>query len=256
MLFTDILGTLRRQWLLVLLGLMVTAGCGLATLESVPPTYTVEAGVLLLPPQSSVPAGANPLLAMGGLGAAVDVLARALQDDQNVRALQDQGADADFTVIHDLTTSAPVLQVTSSGDNPADALRTLDIVTGSVPTVLSKVQEGLEMGKSSYITSTVVTRDTEPRIVRKGQIRILVAVLALGGLSTIFVAALVDALLTRRETRRVQQFDELPPPHTHEERSDIDGQSRATPLHPTVRTFSRRRRSQATPSVGDRPKAR
>ena len=205
MLFTEMLGMLRRRWLIVVLGLMLTTAASVGVFKVVHPDYTLTREVLLLPPQSETPAGTNPLLALGGLNSAVDVLARALSDDANITDVRAQGATGTFTTTRDQTTSAPMLQVSVTTDTQAEAQKTVGILTAVVPARLSSLQGDLGVPQASHVTSTVLTDNTQPEASRKSQLQAVVGIFALGVLATILLASLIDRMSSRRGDRAVRR---------------------------------------------------
>ncbi len=197
MFFADLRGVLRRRWWLLLLGLVGTCGVGAVAYSFVPATYETQAWVLLLPPQSAVPVGGNPLLGLGGLSATSQVVSRAVSDDTSLAALKAAGATGDVVIGADPTTSAPVLLVDVVDNTEAGARRTLGLAVASIPPKLVSLQSGSEVRPSAYITSQLLASQANPEPVRKSQTRATAAAVAIGLVLTLFLAALVDALLLR-----------------------------------------------------------
>ncbi|MEO8830122.1 hypothetical protein [Lapillicoccus sp.] len=215
MFVADLRGALVRRWYAVLACLLLTGGLVVAGAKLVHASYQAQAWVLLLPPQSSVPTGSNPYLALGGLSASAQVVSRAMTDDTAVAAYKAAGVTSEFTVGSDVTTSAPVILVTAANVDAARARADLDVIVNTVAPTLVALQTGTEVRPSAYITSRILAQDRDPVPDRKAQTRAVVAAAGLGlGLSIVLVV-LLDALLLRRAR-----------PHRHLHRI---GRSRARP---------------------------
>ena len=120
MYLSDLRGPLVRRWYIVLLGLLATAGLGMAAATAFPATYAAKANVVFLPPKSAVGDTGNPYLALGGLDTAASVVAHAMSDSATVHALAESGVSG-FTIEPDLAAGGPVLLVTADGATPRAA---------------------------------------------------------------------------------------------------------------------------------------
>ena len=235
MFLNDVLGALKRRWYVTVVGALVGVVACFASFTFIGPSYVSISRVLLVPPQSSVPQGGNPLLSLNGMTSTVDVVARALTDEASRKRIEAAGSRATFEANTDRTTSGPVLEITSTATNPNDSLNTLEIVTETVPPTLLILQQGLEVREASYITSTVITRDFEPKSLRTTQIRALVGVFALCVMATLLGAAFLDALILRRQNNRAvtlaviddEDEDEVLPSDTSLRRRDTTQRHRA-----------------------------
>ena len=77
----DFAATLRRRWYLVLVSLLCTAAATFFIVTAVGPTYQAKSTVLMMPPGTSTQQAdnvGNPLLQLGSLAQARDVLIRVL----------------------------------------------------------------------------------------------------------------------------------------------------------------------------------
>ena len=127
-----------QRWYFTLIGLLITLTlCGLAAL-AVPVKYQAKAQILVLPPHTSVGTGGNPYLALGGLQAASDVLARAMSDGKTFQLLRSEGITGTYTVARDLTTSGPILLVAADDSTPEGALSTLNGILAQAAPRLSR----------------------------------------------------------------------------------------------------------------------
>lgn len=199
---------LLRRWYLVALALVLTAAASLGAFVGVGPEYTSRAYVLFLPPIQAVPDGGNPLLAMGGMKSTVDVVARALGDARSVAELEKQGADAEFVVVSDPTTSGPVLSVTADSRSAASAQRTTQMLVSRVEPTLETLQDDIGVTPDKQIRTQLISADQEPIISRNSQLRLTIFAGVLGFVASVGLMTALDLWLTRRKT--AQSGDQEP----------------------------------------------
>jgi capsular polysaccharide biosynthesis protein len=199
----DFFGALRRRWLIVLVGIVLTVGLSGAAYWFFKPTYEVTGTVLLLPPASSAINGStNPYLQLGGLQQAVDLVGVSLSDQATTLEMKDISKDVDFTVKADVRTSSPLLVVDVKDSSPETALRIRDILMARVPVRLEEMQQRLAVSTKDRVTSSVLTLDTEAQEVGRNRLRAAVVAGVLGLGLTLLVAALWDARRLRHPRRR------------------------------------------------------
>lgn len=226
----DLAATLRRRWYLVLVSLLCSAAATYFVVAAVGPTYEAKATVLMMPPSTSTStqqAGnvGNPLLQLGSLGQARDVLIRVLTSQATSEVLCQPQRDpvyeamraelcgsrpgVSFEATPDFTSSAPMVQITVEGNTPANSVVALRAVTDQIPVILTDIQSGLNLRPRSEITSIPVVVDSLPEIVHKKQIRAgIVAGAGVLGLSLLLVA-LVDGLLASRRPKARPGVDDV-----------------------------------------------
>ena len=201
--FSDLPRIMWQRWYFTLVGLLATALlCGLAAI-AVPVKYQARAQILLLPPHTSVGTGGNPYLALGGLQAASDVLARAMSDGKTYQLLRGQGVTGTYTVARDLTTSGPILLVVAEDGTAAGALNTLSGILSQAAPRLRQLQDDLSVPQNTRLTSNVFTQDSVAGIQRKSQLRAILVAFAAGVFVTIMLVSAADSLLSRRRRRRL-----------------------------------------------------
>jgi len=201
----DFLAGLRRRWLLVLVGVLMTVGLSGAAYVLIKPTYEITGTVLLLPPQSSSAAGsANPYLQLGGLGQAVDLVAVALSDQTTQLELKAISKDMQYTVEPDPRTISPLILVDVTDSSPETALRIRDILVARVPVRLEEMQTSLGISPKDLVTTTVVTLDAHAVEVGKNRLRAAVVAGVVGLGLTLVAAALWDARRLRHPWRRLR----------------------------------------------------
>lgn len=202
MYLSDLLMSCLRRWPFFLACLLVSGGLFYLATDAVKPTYAAKASVVLVPPTSTEDPNINRYLGLGGLKQSVDVLVGSMSSDRTTSNLQSRVPGAEFEVVSDLATSAPILDVTATSDTPRAAAAMLKAVLDKIPSTLADLQSSVSIAPQNRITQVVLSSDDEPRRVEKTRYRIL-GVLGMGLLltSALLVAAL-DGLLLRRARRR------------------------------------------------------
>jgi len=138
-------GVLRRRWLLVLVGFLMTVGLSGAAYMFFKPTYEITGTVLLIPPSSTSSTGSvNPYLRLGGLQQVVDLVGVALSDQATQLELRAISKDVDFTVRADVRTSSPLLVIDVKDSSAATALQIRDILVARVPVRLDAMQKEID----------------------------------------------------------------------------------------------------------------
>lgn len=207
MLLSEVTGTIRRRWALILVGLLMTSGLVYASTIVVKPTYEATASLLLLPPASSLDTetnpNTNPYLGLDGLRLTVDLLGVAMSDQQSTSAMQELSPTVEFTTAADPRNSGPILLIEVWDHSPRSALAIRDAILENTPPRLAALQEEVGVTEVDQVTSTVLASDSEAEPVGSDQLRAIVIALALGlGLTALAVAAIDGALLRRAATGR------------------------------------------------------
>jgi len=184
----DFIRTLRRRWYLVLATVIVAVGATAFVVIRMGPTYEATGSALVLPPLTTVERDAevqavgNPLLSLGGVSQARDLVIQQLvsQSAQDEIAIAYPGAE--YQVTQDFTNSAPVILVTMEAPSAEAASAALQAVIARVPVALATLQSGFQLPADASITSTPLIVDTQPQVLHKDQIRtgIVVAIAVLG----------------------------------------------------------------------------
>ena len=203
MFLRDVIASLARRWYLTLAGLLATAGLAFVALQLVPPVWESKASVVLLPPKSTVEPGENPYLQLSGLAPTLDLLVVSLGDQRMTQLIKSVSPSAEYTAEADTTSSGPVIVVTAHDRTPAGSLAVRDKLVEQIPLKLTELQDDLTIPSRALITSTVVTKDMEPEIVGKDQLRALVVAVGAGIVGTALLVGLIDGYLTRRRLSAV-----------------------------------------------------
>jgi uncharacterized protein involved in exopolysaccharide biosynthesis len=203
MLVGDFFDVLRRRWLLVLVGLLLTVGLSGAAYGFFKPSYEITGTILLVPPpSSSADVSPNPYVRLGGLRQAVDVLGIALSDQTTQLELKAISKDVEFTVQADARTSSPLLVIDVKDSSPETALKIRDILVARVPPRLGAMQEALGVSAKDTVTTIVVTLDAQAEEVGKNRLRAAVVAGSGGLVLTLVAATLWDAHRLRHPRRR------------------------------------------------------
>lgn len=212
--WSEIAAFWRRRRLLTLFVVVGTLVAGGVTLARVPPDYTSQGEVLLLPPSAVVGRGGNPFLSLDRLTPIGDVLATSLNSKAKMDELALLGATAEYTVTRDLQSPAPMVLIEVTGAGARETMRTLAIVMDSVGPGLDEVQRDVGVPGIAYVTLTEVTRSSEPERSLKSPIRAVI-VISGGVFALLFgVTFLLDVL--RRPQRAGSDNDDPPSTQTAE----------------------------------------
>lgn len=200
MTLTSIWAVISRWRWVVIPGLVIALGAGVAAFAYTPFTYTVESRHLFLSPVTDVKGVAgNPFLQFGnGLTQTVDVIAVSLTDGETQLKYTADAPELKYGAIRDLSVSAPLLVITVEYTDPVFAYRTLDSLGDEMSQRLVKLQRDANAPKAQWVSITPISRDPEPELgfgdpVRNG-------VIALGGVLVLLFA--VVALADRRRSNR------------------------------------------------------
>lgn len=200
----DLLGVLRRRWLLVMVGILLTAGLSGGAYVTFKPTYEVTATVLMLPPapQTPVTGSTNPYLQLSGLQQVVDLVGVSLTDQAKTLELEAISKDVEFTVKADTRTDSPLLVIDVKDSSPETAVAIRDNLVASVPVRLAEMQQALAVSQRDQVTSTVLTLDAQPKEIGKNRVRAAVVAGGLGLALALAAATVWDAHRIRHPRRQ------------------------------------------------------
>ena len=201
----SLLHSVRRRWYIVLSGIIVAGAlCGLAY-STISPTYQRTASVLLIPGATSIPAGGNPYLYLGGLGQASDVLVRALSADAVLTPILGTDPTVGVTIARDTTTSGPILVISASGTDDAQVAAVFGELLAIVPTTLDELQASAGVAEAAKVTTLPLTVDSASTLSQKSRLQ-AIGFLGVGTLAaTLLLAGFIDGLLLARRKRRPQR---------------------------------------------------
>jgi hypothetical protein len=184
-------------------GLLTLAGL-VAAMTVVPITYQTEGEIILLVPTESVgqtDVGQNAYLGFGGsLNVVTFVLARAAGGQQAGAEIKAAGGNADFVV--DLVPGdAPMLSITTTSKDPAEARKTYDLVLAHVKDDLAQRQDGVKAPSSLRIVMEPVRTPVEPTKQTGSLMRAAAGIVVIGSALTLAIAFLRESIVARKATR-------------------------------------------------------
>lgn len=192
--FRELGASVLRQWIVVVLGLALTAGASYAALRLVPISYRATAHVLLLPGESTLPEAGNPFLHLGGTHPMRDILSRSMMADEVAGPLLEGTIDTSYEVVPDGASAAPAVVAVVEGPTVAETLQTLDGVLVQIDLKLAAVQDELAVPTAAQITGMAISVDQETDEVQSSTTRAVVATAALGLVLTFVLAIWVDSI--------------------------------------------------------------
>lgn len=204
----DVIRLMVRRWYVSAPMLVLTMAAVVGTAVTVSPNYTAEAQVMVLPPSSqgdSEPGEdrvVNPWDVNSLAGAIVTMLRNhnlvEQLDEEGFRAAWEAGTDLQFQ-------SVIVITVTSPTEHEATmaAERLLQAVNDEV----SVQQASFDIPESEKISTVVLGAGENVEVVRGGQVRAMVVVLAAFLILTIGVTIAFDAVARRRVVGRTAPGD-------------------------------------------------
>jgi hypothetical protein len=201
--FGSALRVLLRQWIVVLVGVMLTLGAAAYLYNSTAPTYRATARLLLLLPSDARGAeevGSPFLYLPNGLNVLARVVAAAPATQAFRSALLSQDLTSPYEVGVDPST--PVITVGVEGPNPDNVIATRDGLVQAVEQELLTVQteEGVPPQQTARLR--VFAAEETPTRLSGDRTRSVLAVVAAGGLLTLIAAFGIDALTAARRSRR------------------------------------------------------
>ena len=250
MLLHDLGRGLLRRWYFVVIGVLLTA-CGAVLLSSmVPPMHRATARVVLIPPPSLVSTDGNPYLFLGGLEQALGVLTVKLSSEATSEQILQEHPDGSYTAVKDATSPGPIMLITAESESPESTLQVLDAVLRVVPENLENMQDQLNIPGQSRITALTIVREDATTTVLQGQLRAVLAGVALGLSMTVLLTGLLDRLLTSRTKKAGRRHASVPGDEPQE------GASRAADdQEPVSRRGTKRSRRPAAASPAPAPAA-
>jgi capsular polysaccharide biosynthesis protein len=224
----DLFLIVRKFWRykLVTLPVIVLTLCGAVYVVAVKePLYEASSSFLLVNPPAPPtdqqiarnPAlgrirSDNPYTRFADQSVVTDVLARSLSDDAARRALVRAGADPRYTVgsASRFGSSNPIVQITGTGPTPQTAIRTANVVGHAVVAELDRLQREQQVDQRYRITALQVEVPDGAQLQPSGQLRMLVAVFALGTILLFIIVSVADAREgIRRDRAQHNALDQL-----------------------------------------------
>jgi hypothetical protein len=216
----DLLTIVRKIWRYKLATIPVLVFTLLGAFYAVAlkqPTYEAHASYLLIsppPPPTEAQVAQNP--ALGRVNAdnpytrytdqsvIVQILASALTNESARQALVKEGAGDRYVVAPgaSLGYSTPIVDITGVGSTPQAAITSAEVVGKAAVDELERMQVAENVDSKYQIRTQQVDHPDSATLQASGQLRTLIAVLALGAILLFVVVSAADALATLRAERR------------------------------------------------------
>lgn len=198
MVWSEILGALRRRWYVALVGVLLTAVLGVGAAALAPPVYTSRGLVMLFPSDTAVGANGNPFLEMSGLELPAQVLVSYYSSDPEQKRIMSVAPDAEVTVSMEDSTRGPVVAIDVTARSARSAISTLNYVAGSIPGTLDELQSEVGAKKKVRLQARPLTLDHEATAddSRSMRMTIVAAVVGLGASAA--AACAIDGIALRR----------------------------------------------------------
>jgi hypothetical protein len=199
---------LLRRWYITFPGVVLAIAVAAGAWVLVPPSYERTATQLLLPGQQNIPVDSNPLLYLGGLSFAADVLVRAVGAQNTLDEITKDYPNATVDVARDGSSSGPFILITVSAPTNAEAGTILQSYVDRTATVLDDLQKNQGIASNNRITVIPVAVDATSTVQQRSRLVATagsgVAVLAL----SLLLAGFVDGLNRQRRRRLGPEDDE------------------------------------------------
>jgi capsular polysaccharide biosynthesis protein len=208
----SIVQTLWRRKAAAIPVILLTAIAGFYIIAVKPTTYQASASFLLLNPPGPPTAAqiaqhpklakvntGNPYVEYGDLAIVADAVISVVTSSSAGQTLAQEGANPRYqvTVSTDVG-NPPILQITGTGTNAEEAIRTANLVASAAENDLYQIQ------KQENVNPTYMIKPVdlfEPHTAQKSvssKLRTLIAVLALGAIGLFVVISVIDAVEKRR----------------------------------------------------------
>jgi hypothetical protein len=167
-----------------------------------PPPPPTEEAIARDPALSGINAD-NPYTRFSDQDVVVEVLASAMAGKSVERALLKAGADPGYKVepAGAFGYSSPIVKVTAQGATPEAAMSSARLVGNEVTSQLERMQRAERVDRSYWIKANQVDTPDSAQLRASGQLRMLIAVLALGTVLLFVVVSVADALAMFRRER-------------------------------------------------------
>ena len=203
----DVRGVSRRRWYVLMAGLLATAALAAAAFTVIGVSREIQASALLLPPTTSIvdspdrEAPGNPLLQLDGMDPALSVLITKMASEEMSDQILSDAPETTYEIDEDPLSQAPIIVMTASGKDAAEAGRVLDRVSKQTPLTLNELQNEAGVPRDARITLLPLVRDVEITAVWGQLLRLEILIIGVGVVGTILIAGLWDAIVRSRAAR-------------------------------------------------------
>ncbi len=200
---SDVLGMLRRRWLVVLVGMVLVVGAMSAAYLKAPTSYQATGQLLLLlPPQASgSDSPTNPYLNLDpGLATAAALIASTMNAPESQRLVAEAGHTASYAITLSPETG-PLLVITTEGADPQQAIGTRDEVIRRLQAELERIQNEENAPRRQFIHTRTNGTFNEAEVLTGDRTRAVAAVGAVGMVLTLMVVVGWDRWRAARPRR-------------------------------------------------------
>jgi hypothetical protein len=225
-----------RRWLVLAVGLTLTAVVGVAAISLVSTNHQASGEVLLLPPSEPVPDGGrfNPYLNLpSGVTFTASLIAGTVTSRDSQREMVDSGFTSTYSVAV-VPGSGPLILITVEDTDPVAALATRDELIRRIGAELERIQEVEDVPTEQLVVSRNFGVSSKAEVLAGSRIRALAMVVALGTVLTAVAVFAVERRAVRRKAARQPTTDsdepaDLPKSRGPRRRGD-DAEVRLPPL--------------------------
>ena len=226
MYFSEASRVLLRRWLIVVIGLALTVGAGIALVSVTETRYQASGQVLLLPPSNQVEIGdpVNPYLNLpSALTFTASLVASAMTTPDAARALALDGFVADYSVSV-VPGNGPLIVISVEDTDPSVAIKTRDELVAQINSEVEEIQLREDVPTDQMIVARPFSTSSQAEVLAGAKIRALAVVSALGLVVTVLAAFAYDrAAVSRRRSKRDRNMpppdrENVPPPDRDEDR--------------------------------------
>lgn len=224
--YLETLLVILRRWRFSVPAMLLAVGIGSMAFWVVPPAYEDSTQVLFLgsPKQPGEPDLINPYLQLAStLVSTADVIRLKVTTAQTAQELAANGFRAQYEVTLDQSTPAPVLIVITKDSDPNRARLTGRAVVDEIERLLEDVQRQAGAPRSTWVSSTVISRLPEPQRKLNESLRpaigafVVVLAIALFGLFLFEGRREPSSSSLRQRQRQRQRQKQKPTPQQHQQ---------------------------------------
>lgn len=194
--------SLRRNWHVGILGLLLTFGLVVGASVLSPASYVTTSQMVLLPPLSQPNANyngvVNPYMGLAGLQSMAAVVSSAMMGDETAKQLEAAGVPS-YSVQYDTLSAGPILIVQSTASTPNQASYAITVLDKQVPLTVARLQKEASISPHYFISARVIARPGTPVKSTKTQLRVEVLALIVGLVLTLLSVSVIDGWRVRKQ---------------------------------------------------------
>ena len=138
---------------------------------------------------------------LDGMDPALSVLITKMASEEMSDQILSDAPETTYEIDEDPLSQAPIIVMTASGKDAAEAGRVLDRVSKQTPLTLNELQNEAGVPRDARITLLPLVRDVEITAVWGQLLRLEILIIGVGVVGTILLAGLWDAIVRSRAAR-------------------------------------------------------